>query len=113
MKKSDDDNGPSKKLSRRALLLRGLAAAAVVPFATLSDHAEAQTYYDAYGNLIVVNPTVIAQPVVVYDPYRRPLTIYPAHPAYYHSPRLYGPGGVRGVARRTSRRTSRRRSRRR
>ncbi len=112
MKKSRVDVRPSSSMTRRALLRGGLAAAVVVPFMTLSDLVQAATvYYDAYGNVIVVNPTVIVQPFVVYDVYRRPFTIYPVAPGYVARP-VVGPGSVRGVARRTSRRTSRRMHRR-
>ncbi len=59
-------------------------------------------YHDFNGNMVVVNPATITHSIIVYDAYRRLVTIYPTHPDYVPGPHR--------VARRTSRRTYRRRN---
>ncbi len=76
-----------------------------------SAHADTAVYYDAYGTVVVVNVYQSSSSVVVYDRYHRPITIYPAHPAYVPGPAV-GPASIRGQSRRVARRTSRRTTRR-
>ena len=101
-----------KQQSRRWFL--GAFAGSIATYALTSTRsAQAGTvYYDSYGNAIVVDEYQISAPIVVYDRYRRPVTIYPAHPAYVPGPYV-GPASIRGQSRRVSRRTARRTVRRR
>ena len=85
-------------MTATVLLFAGLAHAGTV-------------YYNAHGTVIVVNVYEISSPVVVYDRYRRPITIYPAGPAYVPGPSV-GPASIRGRSRRVARRTARRTTRR-
>lgn len=100
------------RLTRRAFTGGLLAALAGLAAATAVGPAAAQTYYDAAGTVIVINPATLTAPRTVYNAYGQPVLVYPTHPGYVPGP-VYGPAGIRGQSRRVARRSSRRVSRRR
>ncbi len=99
--------------TRRRLMSLAFWSAVGSAFGLGGRPAQAGTYYDPYGNVVVINTVTLVGPVTVYDAYRRPIVIYPTSPVYIPGPRVYGPAGIRGQSRRVGRRTSRRVSRRR
>ena len=107
------EEGFNMACTRRKLLGALLCGAAASMVGLNGRAARAGTYYDSYGNVVVINTVTLVGPVTVYDAYGRPITIYPTNPAYVPGPRVYGPAGIRGQSRRVARRTSRRVSRRR
>src|SRR5262249_28734679 len=90
--------------------------------AAIARRATAQTYYDEYGNPVVITgPTTVVQPaLVVVQPAPVVVQPVPAYPSYAYPSYGYGYGaygayggvygvaGVRGQSRRVARRTSRR-----
>ena len=100
------------RIGRRAFAFGLFCLPASAALLATHGEAQAQTYYDASGTVIIINPATITAPVTVYDAYRQPVVIYPTAPAYVHGPQVYGPAGIRGQSRRVSRRTARRTSRR-
>ncbi len=101
-----------EKVSRRWFLTGMLSATSVFLLPGRQADADRVTYYDQHGNVIVIETNTLSGPVTVYNSYRRPVVVYPTHPAYVARP-AYGAYGVVGQSRRVSRRTSRRVSRRR
>ena len=107
--KMSDPSGLSRRLFSLGVLGMAAGGAAML---TSSEPVAAQTYYDASGAVIIVNPATITRPLNVYNAYGQPVVIYPTGPAYMPAP-VYGPAGIVGQSRRVSRRTARRVSRRR
>ena len=98
------------RIGRRAFALGLFCLPAAGALLATHGEAQAQTYYDASGTVIIINPATLTAPVTVYNVHRQPVVIYPTAPSYVHTPTLYGPAGVRGQSRRVSRRTARRTS---
>jgi hypothetical protein len=94
--------------SRRAFLGSLFCSTVAVLIAPVGQARADTVYYDSGGNTVVINVYNLSGPVVVYDVYRRPITVYPAHPGYVPAPAVRGPASVRGQTRRVARRTTRR-----
>ena len=101
-----------EKVSRRWFLTGMISVASMLLLPGRQAEADRVTYYDQYGNVIVIETNTLSGPVTVYNSYQQPVVVYPTAPAYVAQP-VYGAYGVVGQSRRTSRRTSRRVSRRR
>jgi hypothetical protein len=94
---ADPDARP--RIARRGFLSTLSAGAMALPI--VWRRAEAQTYYDQYGQPVTVPPGTVVTPAA-------PSSAYPPAPAYGNT----GPAGVVGQTRRVARRTSRRTGRR-